>query len=110
MKYLIICLLSVVTFWSCDENVYNTYESDPRFFNDAFHGNITGKVIQKNSNATVIISQVDEVASAEISSSDGSFSIVDLEIGNYDLIRMLWSTAEEQLISVKSIYRQYLIL
>ena len=85
MKYLIICLLSVVTFWSCDENVYNTYESDPRFFNDAFHGNITGKVIQKNSNATVIISQVDEVASAEISPSDGSFSIVDLEIGNYDL-------------------------
>lgn len=86
MKYSYVCFFAILLFLSCEDKVvYNTYETDPRFFNDAFHGNITGKIIQRNSNATVIASQVSEVASDEIDASDGSFAINDLEIGNYDL-------------------------
>ena len=85
MKYLFLFILLTLILFSCGDKIYNTYETDPRFFNDAFHGNITGKLVQTNSNATVIASQVNEIASVKISASDGSFSINDLEIGNYDL-------------------------
>lgn len=85
MKHLTIYVLALLLFISCQDKIYNTYEADPRLFNDAFHGNITGKVIQKNSAAQITVSQVDEVASTQISATDGSFSINDLEIGNYDL-------------------------
>lgn len=85
MKYLVLTFLITLMLFGCGDKIYNTYETDPRFFNDAFHGNITGKIIQKNSNATVIASQVNEIASDQIDPSDGSFILNDLEIGNYDL-------------------------
>jgi len=85
MKFFILFSAAIFLFLSCEEKIYNTYETDPRFFNDAFHGNIIGKVIQKNSEANVIVSQVNDIATSKISSADGSFSIIDLEIGNYDL-------------------------
>jgi hypothetical protein len=69
----------------CEDTIYNTYDTDPRFFNDAFHGHIIGKVKQKNSNARIVVSQVNAVDSTVISASDGSFIIENLEIGNYDL-------------------------
>lgn len=68
---------------SCEQNYY--YETDPRFFNDAMHGNITGKVIQTDSEAVVVASQVNPVDSVIINPSDGSFEINNLPIGNYDL-------------------------
>jgi len=77
-------LLIAFLFTACEQNYY--YEADPRFFNDAMHGNIVGKVIQTNSKAMVIASQVNPVDSLVIKPSDGSFEINDLPIGNYDLI------------------------
>jgi len=49
------------------------------------HGNIIGKLLQKSSNAKVIVSQVHPVDSSVINSSDGSFKIGNLPIGNYDV-------------------------
>jgi len=77
-------LTMVLLFSSCEKNYY--YDTDPRFFNDAMHGDIVGKVIQTGSNAVVIASQVNPVDSVAIDPSDGSFEIKDLPIGNYDLI------------------------
>jgi hypothetical protein len=85
MKNLFLIILFTLLLAGCEEKIYNTYNTDPRFFNDAFHGNIVGKVIQKNSNATVTVSQVNQVASTLIAPGDGSFGVYDLEIGNYDL-------------------------
>ena len=78
-------LLLFLLMAGCEETIYNTYDTDPRLFNDAFHGHIIGKVKQKNSNARVIVSQVHAVDSTVINASDGSFIIENLEIGNYDL-------------------------
>lgn len=77
-------LIMVLLFSGCEKNYY--YETDPRFFNDAMHGDIVGKVIQANSQAVVIASQVNPVDSVAINPSDGSFEIKNLPIGNYDLI------------------------
>ena len=66
----------------CEENYY---EADPRLFNDAYHGNIIGKVIQTESEAMVYVSQVDPVDSATIDPADGSFEIAELALGNYDV-------------------------
>ncbi len=68
---------------SCEKNIYN--EVDPRFYNDAMHGSIVGKVLQTSSNAIVIASQVEPIDSTFIDPADGSFAIVNLPIGNYDL-------------------------
>jgi hypothetical protein len=76
-------LLLVFFLTTCEENNY--YNADPRWFNDAMHGSVTGKVLQSSSNAVVIVSQVNPVDSAVISSNDGSFEITDLSIGNYDV-------------------------
>ena len=77
-------LFMVLLFSNCERNYY--YETDPRFFNDAMHGSIVGKVIQTTSRAVVVASQVNPVDSASINPSDGSFEIKNLPIGNYDLI------------------------
>ena len=74
---------AVLLFMTCEKNIYN--EVDPRFFNDAMHGSIVGKVLQTSSNALVIASQVNPVDSAFIDPADGSFAIDNLPIGNYDL-------------------------
>ena len=79
--YLVIVMLLFLI--SCEETTI--YETDPRYFNDAFHGSIIGKVLQSESGALVIVSQVQPIDTAEINPLDGSFEIVDLPIGNYDL-------------------------
>ncbi len=66
----------------CEENYY---AADPRLYNDAYHGNIIGKVLQTDSEAMVYVSQVDPVDSSTIDPADGSFEIADLPIGNYDV-------------------------
>lgn len=76
-------IFAVFVLTNCEKHIYN--EVDPRFFNDAMHGHIVGKVLQTSSNAIVIASQVNPVDSAEIDPSDGSFAIENLPIGNYDL-------------------------
>ena len=82
-KVVFTILSMVLLFTNCEKNYY--YETDPRFFNDAMHGNIVGKVIQTTSKAVVIASQVNPVESVVINPSDGSFEIKNLPIGNYDL-------------------------
>lgn len=67
---------------ACEDNIY---QADPRFFNDAMHGNITGAVTQANSQATVIVSQVNVVAQQQVDATTGAFAFEDLEIGNYDV-------------------------
>ena len=76
-------VLLVLFLTTCEENNY--YDADPRWYNDAMHGSIIGKVLQNASNAKVIISQVHPVDSAVINDTDGSFEIHDLPIGNYDV-------------------------
>lgn len=78
----LLLLLAIIIFSACEEKVY---EDDPRWFNDAMHGSIVGKVKQTDSNAKIIVSQVYEIDSTEINIADGSFEIEDLPIGNYDL-------------------------
>lgn len=83
MKKYIILLSIIFAMINCEENNY--YEADPRLFNDAMHGNIVGKVQQNYSNAKVVVSQVHPLDSSVISSSDGSFAVNNLPIGNYDV-------------------------
>ncbi len=77
LSFLILC-------FACEEKKYYV-DADPRWFNDAMHGNIIGKVLQIDSKAEIIISQVHEVESVSIDPTDGSFEIQNLPIGNYDL-------------------------
>ena len=79
-KVVFTILSMILLFPNCEKNYY--YETDPRFFNDAMHGNIVGKVIQTTSKAVVIASQVNPVDSVVINPSDGSFEINNLPIGN----------------------------
>jgi hypothetical protein len=67
----------------CEETIIQ--ETDPRLYNDAFHGNIVGKVVQKESQAVVTVNQIDSIASTVINQEDGSFRLENLPIGNYDL-------------------------
>lgn len=85
-RKLLFVLLSFLIF-NCEETIiYETNEViDPRFFNDAFHGNITGKIVQKNSSPLIIVSQVKDIDTVLINTSDGSFAFENLPIGNYDL-------------------------
>ena len=76
-------MLLVLFLTTCEENNY--YDTDPRWFNDAMHGSIIGKVLQKSSDAMVVVSQVHPVDSTVINDTDGSFEIHDLHIGNYDI-------------------------
>jgi hypothetical protein len=83
MKTRILLSSLLVILLSCEDQ--HITELDPRLYNDAFHGSIIGKVLQKESNARVSVSQVDTVATTNINSVDGSFLIENLPIGNYDL-------------------------
>jgi hypothetical protein len=55
------------------------------FTNDLLHADLVGKVVQKDSKAKIIISQVNPIDSVEISPIDGSFVFQDLRAGNYDV-------------------------
>ena len=80
---IILTSLFMIIFLGCEET--HITEVDPRLYNDAFHGSITGKVLQKESAARVSVCQVDTVATTDINKEDGSFLIENLPIGNYDL-------------------------
>ena len=79
---ILLCLMLIL--YGCEEKNY--YNADPRLFNDALHGDIVGKVLQKSSKAKVIVSQVSPVDSVDIDNTDGSFEINNLPIGNYDVL------------------------
>ncbi len=74
--------LMLALWMGCEKTIY---EVDPRFFNDAFHGNIVGKVMQKESGAKVIVNQEIPIDSTVIDPADGSFRLENLPVGNYDL-------------------------
>ncbi|MFO7657340.1 MAG: Ig-like domain-containing protein [Bacteroidales bacterium] len=83
MKNLKILLLSSLIILACEKTNY--YSTDPGLLNDALHGAIVGKVVQKSSNAVIIVSQVFPVDSAVVNFADGSFAVSGLPIGNYDI-------------------------
>jgi hypothetical protein len=85
MKSTILMVPLLVLFsLACDERIIE-YRVDERYFNDAFHGDLVGRVLQKQSGAVVIVNQVNPVDSTVINPNDGSFVIQDLQMGNYDL-------------------------
>ena len=67
----------------CKETII--YEIPKEFTNDLLHGDLVGRVVQKESGATVVVSQVGVIDSARINSADGAFVIQNLRIGNYDV-------------------------
>lgn len=76
-------ILMLVLFAACEETNYYIEESYPTV--NITHGAIIGKVMQFNSDAVVVVSQVDDIDSTEISMTDGSFKLKGLPVGNYDL-------------------------
>ncbi|HSR16913.1 MAG TPA: Ig-like domain-containing protein [Ignavibacteriaceae bacterium] len=82
----IILFLSIVILFStgCKETIVEQ-QIPKEFTNDLLHADLIGKVIQTDSKALVIISQVVPVDSVEINPADGSFAFHDLRIGNYNV-------------------------
>jgi len=86
MKNIILFLiLTTFFFFGCKETIIEQ-QIPKEFTNDLLHADLVGKVLQKDSKAKVIISQVTQIDSVEINSADGSFAFRDLRIGNYDVI------------------------
>ena len=75
-------LFFVIMLSACEEKV--SYINDPHT-SDQVHGNIIGKVLQTESEAMVMVSQVHAIDSAVIDPGDGSFEIKHLPVGNYDV-------------------------
>ncbi|MDE3057188.1 MAG: Ig-like domain-containing protein [Bacteroidota bacterium] len=85
MKKIFAMLVVVISFFlGCKETIVE-YGLPKEEINDSMHGDIIGKVTQKNSGGVVVVSQVSPIDSAAISTADGSFEFHDLRIGNYDL-------------------------
>jgi hypothetical protein len=85
MKKSIAGMLVIISlFLGCKETIVE-YGLPKEQINDALHGDIVGKVVQKNSGGVVVVSQVASIDSTAINESDGSFEFRDLRIGNYDL-------------------------
>lgn len=83
-RILIFSVSIILSFMSgCERKI--TKIITPENPNDALHGDIVGKVVQKDSNAKVYVSQIAPIDSAEIDPEDGSFEFTYLRIGNYDL-------------------------
>jgi len=80
--YLLALLL--LFFFGCKETIVEQ-QIPKEFTNDLLHADLVGKVIQKNSKAMVIVSQVSPIDSVEINPVDGSFTFRDLRKGNYDV-------------------------
>ena len=81
-KYLIFGLLAM-TILSCTKTVEKIIspEIDP----NASMGSIVGLVLQKDSNARVVVRQATPIDSTLINPADGQFRIDSLRVGNYDL-------------------------
>jgi hypothetical protein len=86
MKNLIFTLSIIIFFLlGCEETIVEHETIPKEFTNDLLHADLIGKVIQKDSKALVIISQVEPIDSVEINPADGSFEFRDLRIGNYNV-------------------------
>jgi hypothetical protein len=86
MKQFLIYLTCTIFLIGCkDKIVEYHYDSDKIFHNDLLHGDLLGRVLQKESEAVIILSQLTPIDSAIINSMDGSFAFRDLRAGNYDL-------------------------
>ena len=85
MKAIIISVILTigVILTGCEKKII--YQDDPRLYNDAFHGNIVGKIMQAGIETTVTVNQEVPVDSVTAGLSDGTFRIENLPIGNYDL-------------------------
>ncbi len=86
MKNLFLLFCIFLFIFTCEENTTIYQQQDPRYFNDAFHGNIVGLVKQKDSAAKVRVNQEQPIQEVAIDEDDGSFRLENLEIGNYDLV------------------------
>jgi len=85
MKTYLIFLISLFIILSgCKETIYES-QIPKEFTNDLLHADLIGRVVQKDSKAKVIVSQIEPIDSVEISPVDGSFAFRDLRIGNYDI-------------------------
>lgn len=85
MKQITCCVFILLFFlFGCKENVVQDQDSKEST-GDLFHADLIGKITQINSNAMVIVSQVQPIDSTEISTVDGSFSFSNLRAGNYDI-------------------------
>jgi len=90
MKTQVIFIVIVLLFIGCreKETIIEYRDSNSQSLSkvaDSFHGHIVGKVVQLQSNAVVVASQVAPVESTKVNSSDGSFALQNLQMGNYDL-------------------------
>jgi len=81
-------LIIALSFWGCKETIVECRDNPTPTLtkvDDAYHGDIVGKVAQPGVNAMVIVSQVGPIDSAQVSPDDGSFALRYLPMGNYDL-------------------------
>ncbi|HSR17048.1 MAG TPA: hypothetical protein VLM39_03055, partial [Ignavibacteriaceae bacterium] len=84
MKKIILFLIVIFFSTGCKETIVEQ-QIPKEFTNDLLHADLIGKVIQTDSKALVIVSQVVPVDSVEINAADGSFAFHDLRIGNYNV-------------------------
>lgn len=71
---------------ACKERIVEYASGDDKIFhNDLLHGDLVGRILQKDLQATVIVSQVAVVDSTTVNPVDGSFAFRDLRAGNYDV-------------------------
>ncbi len=82
--YALVVLMTLFSL-SCKDTIINNSPSDPASDNEQFHGDIVGRILQRESNAVVLISQVSVIESTRIDPSDGSFAFRNIRLGNYDL-------------------------
>ena len=70
--YLIILTFLFIIISGCNETIIEPQSTLPKeSTNDVLHADLIGKVVQKESKAKVIVSQVETVDSMEISPIDG---------------------------------------
>jgi Bacterial Ig-like domain len=84
--YIIILVILFLIISGCKETIIESQSEIPKeFTNDLLHADLVGKVIQKNSQALVIVSQVETIDSMKINPIDGSFAFSNLRAGNYNI-------------------------
>ncbi|OGU47781.1 MAG: hypothetical protein A2000_09695 [Ignavibacteria bacterium GWB2_36_8] len=82
--YLIILTSFFIILSGCKETIIES-QIPKEFTNDLLHADLIGRVVQNDSKAMVIVSQIEPIDSVEISPVDGSFAFNDLRIGNYNI-------------------------